>query len=363
MVIYFQLIKQDAKDALQHKIYLMMIRMTIFLIVMDIFSRADSSVDTIYFLINYFGNFMIFALNLVIPSLWLLYVYILMLHDEIKVRRLIYVLVALNCVNVVMVVVSQFEGWLYYIDSKNIYHRGPFFLFPVLITIGLVTLSYVVIIKNRKRMDIKQVFTLAFFAVLPCVGIILQVVFLGISLVLNCLVISLLLVFLNIQNNNIYTDYLTGVYNRKKFDKYLREKIRTSTENKTFSAIMLDMNNFKMINDTMGHNAGDSALTMSIKLLNSCLGANDFIARVGGDEFAIILDISDKNELEEIVQRINNCFKDYNETSNQPYELYFSMGYAVYNYHMSMKMEDFLKQLDLLMYENKKYKKYEIFKR
>ena len=120
---------------------------------------------------------------------------------------------------------------------------------------------------------------------------------------------------------------------------------------------MLDLNHFKSINDTFGHDVGDSALKVSTKLLKSCLRANDFIARFGGDEFCIVLDISKQTELEEVVQRINRCFALYNETSNLAYKLFFSMGYAVYDRHLYMKMEDFLKYLDLLMYESKQNKK------
>lgn len=67
---------------------------------------------------------------------------------------------------------------------------------------------------------------------------------------LNGVVLSSLIVFLNIQNQNMHIDYLTVVNNRKKLEIYLKEKISTITENKTFSAIMIDLNDFKSINDT-----------------------------------------------------------------------------------------------------------------
>ncbi|MDD3174714.1 MAG: diguanylate cyclase [Herbinix sp.] len=357
IIIYFQSLKQVEKDSLQYKIYMMMLKMTILLIVIDIFSRLDCKSNTLYLDLYYFGNFMIFFLNLVMPSLWLLYVYVQFIQEESKIKHIISFLVALNCVNAVMVVISQYFGWFYYFDSENIYHRGPIFLLPVAFIFVLIVFAYFLIIKNRKMIDKKHCITLAFFVVPPCTGIVLQVVFYGISIILNCLVFSLLLVFLNIQNYNLYTDYLTGVNNRKKLDIYLRDKIKTSADDKTFSAIMLDLDNFKNINDTWGHDVGDSALRMSIKLLNSCIRVDDFIARYGGDEFCIILDISNKNDLEIIVQRINNCFTEYNEASNQPYKLFCSIGYALYDYHSCMKMEEFLKQLDILMYENKQHKK------
>jgi diguanylate cyclase (GGDEF)-like protein len=170
---------------------------------------------------------------------------------------------------------------------------------------------------------------------------------------LNGVVLSLLIVFLNIQNQSLYTDFLTEVNNRKKLEMYMKEKISASTEDKTFSAILIDMDNFKYINDTFGHNVGDTALQIFAKLLNSCLRPNDFISRFGGDEFCIVLDISDITGLNEIINRINKRIIEYNESGVQPYKLGFSIGYAVYDYHSHMNVNDFQKQVDMLMYENK----------
>jgi diguanylate cyclase (GGDEF)-like protein len=333
-----------------------MIAMVIVLLIMDIFSRFDGKPDTFYYAINRFGNFMIFSLNLVMPSLWFLYVYNQVYHEESKMKRVFFYFIALNCINVIMVALSQLWGWFYYFDSNNIYHRGPLYCIPVIITGSLLIYIYYFIIKNRKRIDKNHYIALAYFLAPPCIGIIFQIIFYGISLILNCLVLSLLIVYLNIQNHNMYTDYLTGVYNRKKLDQYLKSRIEASTEDKTFSAIMIDLNNFKKINDTWGHDEGDKALRMATTLLGSCLREDDFIARFGGDEFCIILDVISQERLDEIVQRINHTFENYNATCNQPYTLSYSIGYALYDYHSKMKMEEFQKQLDMLLYDDKQCK-------
>jgi diguanylate cyclase (GGDEF)-like protein len=324
------------------------------MLVVDIFSRFDGKPGSIYPVINHLANFLIFLLNPILSSLWLLYAHYQVFHKERKTRQWLYLVYAINAVNVVMLVLSQFFGWFYYIDSDNIYHRGPLFWFPVSITVALILTAFVLIIANRKKIEKKHYFSLVFFAFPPFMCSILQFIFYGISLVLNSVVLSLLIVSFNIQDRSIYIDYLTGVNNRKKLEIYMKEKISTSTENKTFSAILIDMNNFKSINDTFGHAMGDDALETSVKLLKSCLRANDFIARFGGDEFYIILDISNRNDLEETVCRINNCFEKYNESSSKPYKLDFSMGYSVYDYLSRMKVEDFEKQIDMLMYKNKR---------
>ena len=139
---------------------------------------------------------------------------------------------------------------------------------------------------------------------------------------------------------------------------YLKTKVDLSSKKKTFSAIMIDLNDFKSINDIYGHGVGDDALRTSADLLKDCIRSKDFIARIGGDEFFIILDIDYRNRLEKIINRIKNSFLDFNKQGDKPYELSASMGYDVYEYDLGMGVEEFKIHLDHLMYEDKKrYKK------
>jgi diguanylate cyclase (GGDEF)-like protein len=304
-------------------------------------------------LINHTGNFLIFMLSPVMPSIWLLYAHCEVFQDEEKTRKFAMPLYGVIAVNFVLLVISQFTGWFYYIDSGNVYHRGPLFLMSAAITMALIVYAFVLITVNRKKIEKKHYFALVFFAIPPTAGIALQILFYGWSLMLNSLVLSLLMVFLNIQNHSIYTDYLTGVFNRKKLDAYLEERISSASEKKTFSAILLDMDHFKTINDTYGHESGDDALQLCVKLLRKSLRSKDFIARYGGDEFFIILETTEPSALEGIVSRIQDCIESYNDSGVQSYRLGFSIGYAVYDCHSGMQAEEFKNLLDKKMYEDK----------
>lgn len=217
--------------------------------------------------------------------------------------------------------------------------------------------ALIMVVENRNTIEKKKFFSLIFFPIPPSICVILQMFFYGLAVNLSSISISLLVVFINIQNHSMNIDYLTGAYNRKKLDIYMKEKINCCNGNKPFAAILIDMDNFKFINDTFGHIAGDNALETSVKLIKSCIRKTDFLARFGGDEFCIVLELEDINDLEATVFRINNSLKLYNLHSNNKYRLGFSMGYAVYDYNSHMNVEEFQKHIDMLMYEKKRKKK------
>ena len=86
-------------------------------------------------------------------------------------------------------------------------------------------------------------------------------------------------------------DGLTGLYNRKAFDLRVKKAFEAFYENKEpFSLVIFDVDNFKEINDNFGHVAGDKVLIKVAQCMQETFRKNDFIARFGGDEFAVIID-------------------------------------------------------------------------
>lgn len=344
-------------ESIQNKLYMGMLNVTIVMLVVDIFSRFDGNLGTFYPVINHIANFSVFLLSPILPSLWLLYVYYQLFQDERKLRNLMRLVVGLNIINVAFLTASQFNGWYYYIDSSNVYHRGMLFILCETITLVLIMTAFILTVLQGKRIEKKAYLALLFFPIPPLLAIGIQTFIYGISIMLNSVVLSLLILFLNVQNHNIHIDYLTGVYNRKKLQSYLQEKINRSTIDHTFSAILIDLDDFKYINDTFGHSTGDLVLETSAKLIKESLRSNDFIARFGGDEFCVVLDISDTTGLELFVTQLKTRVKAYNDSSHKPYKVELSMGYAIYDYKTHISVEDFQKKIDLLMYENKKRNK------
>ena len=119
---------------------------------------------------------------------------------------------------------------------------------------------------------------------------------------------------------------------------------------------MLDIDKFKEINDTYGHEMGDHALRAAAELLKKCMRTKDYVARYGGDEFCLVLEVYDLKSLEAAVKRINSYADALNASKEFPFKLSFSQGYAVYDFQSHMKADEFVNQVDLLMYENKNTK-------
>jgi len=162
IIIFLSSLKQDEKDSLQYKLYISMIYITFLMLILDILSRFDGNPGTLYPIINQFGNFLVFLLSPIIPSLWLLYVHDQVYQNKEKKRQILYLLVTLNMVNATMVIISQFFGWFYYIDVNNIYHRGPLYFTAASMTACQIFFAFVLIVKNRKKFDKKHFYTLAF---------------------------------------------------------------------------------------------------------------------------------------------------------------------------------------------------------
>ena len=243
--ICVQTLKDTEKRFLQQQLFLVLSLVTILMLIADMLSRFDGHPDSIYPALNHIGNFSVFLLNLLISSLWLLYTHYRIFHDENKIKHLLYILLVFNGINIALLILSQWWGLLYSIDSNNIYHRGPLFWYPVSITAVFAVASFILIVANRKRIEQIHFLSVLLFPIPPLVCMVLQIAFYGLSLMLNGVAFSLLILFVNMQNRSMNTDYLTGAYNRKKLETYMKEKISASTKNKSFSAILIDLDDFK----------------------------------------------------------------------------------------------------------------------
>lgn len=99
-------------------------------------------------------------------------------------------------------------------------------------------------------------------------------------------------------------DHLSQVNNRRSFDEKQKELFATLKDGWTHSLLILDIDNFKQVNDTFGHEAGDQFIVKFGNALKSCLRNSDFIARLGGDEFCVIFPYTPLDRAQELAERL-----------------------------------------------------------
>ncbi|AFB32031.1 MULTISPECIES: PleD family two-component system response regulator [spotted fever group] len=150
-------------------------------------------------------------------------------------------------------------------------------------------------------------------------------------------------------------DGLTGLFNRRYFDIHLKQMIeKANKESIKLYLLMCDIDNFKHINDTYGHQAGDKVLTIVSRILKNTLRVTDLIARFGGEEFTILLtdiDISKAIETAERV-RVKIEYMDFHiEDQIEPLKNTISIG--VTRYKKEESIESFIERADKAMYEAK----------
>ena len=113
-----------------------------------------------------------------------------------------------------------------------------------------------------------------------------------------------------IVQNEALTDPLTGMPNRRAFDLRLAEEVRRSARyNHIFTVLMVDLDDFKRINDTHGHIVGDTALREIARCLRRSVRDTDFMARFGGDEFVLILPETKTGDEGSIAQKLRQAAK------------------------------------------------------
>ncbi|RBP79572.1 GGDEF domain-containing protein [Marinomonas rhizomae] len=144
-------------------------------------------------------------------------------------------------------------------------------------------------------------------------------------------------------------DKLTGAFNRHKWDELIKDELALANRGHHFSLILLDVDHFKKINDTYGHDVGDNVLKLLVNTLRKRLREIDVLFRVGGEEFAVLVKDTNLEGAGMLAEQLRKKVEALNENGMPP----FTISLGVTDYQDSDDQSRIVKRADVLLYEAK----------
>lgn len=310
------------------------------------------------------GNFAALAFDVGMILFWFAYIEIWVKGDAADSDRkhgmsrsaMSWAIRILFIVHIVINVIGLRTGWFFYYDAAGAYHRGPYFNSHAVLMVIMTVMVEAYLFRYRHRLLPSAVPFLAVFPVAPFVFGMLQMTMPGLPLEFVGFTFSLSLLHFFVQNRDANTDFLTGVGNRRQLDVALESRVQRATSGIPFGGVMCDLDRFKQINDTYGHNQGDETLEAVADVLARSFRHNDMVARYGGDEFFVITEIRDPRVLQNAIGRVRANLDDLNGDDRLPFEVSISMGYGIFDPEVDGGVPGFRARLDEMLYEEKKAK-------
>lgn len=278
-------------------------------------------------------------------------IYLILMHIDRKTKGLHMILFwVLSVIEMVLLIVNLFEPIVFEIDSSNTYHRGDYYILFVILGFVLVFYGYTYYMIAKLRNPSLRYFPVMEFLAPVLIGNIVQMKIYGISLLPISFALAFAAITIALQNECIYIDKLTGVYNRYELDKILKR--RHYRRNEKLIAMMLDLNDFKSINDTYSHEEGDQALITFAKALMEVIGSEGLVIRFAGDEFIILIPVFKPVTIDDYKDRIHRKLDEYNDSSGKPYKLSAAIGGRLFDPHTE-STSGIVNEIDSMMYKDK----------
>lgn len=281
------------------------------------------------------------------------------LTDDVKAvddRRIMY---NVPCALLTVLTLASLRfHFIFYIDEMNCYQRGDLHVAQQLITIlyfvVALIFSIVSLITTKNVLKHYVCITMLGFTTIPLVGMVLQVIFPDAAIIWPMASFGLFIVFANLQNAQIAMDALTGLNNRSRLIKYIKERCDKYNPKEVLLCTVFDIDNFKSINDRYGHSEGDVAICQVASIVKktvSSLDGSHFIARYTGNGF-VVVSLANRDLSDQIITCFDKYLEELNDSKTNKYQLLVSQGHSKFEQY-EMTADDFLKAADDDMYKNK----------
>lgn len=309
----------------------------------------DARPGFIFHILQYISNTISSASSGIIGYCWCLFVEYHIHRNFERIKKKSRILAIPLIIATILIIINLLgTGIIFDISKENVYTRGPMnFILYIFVFVYYIESIYTV--HKAKYDSILVEFFPIYYFIIPCmIGTMIQGFFFGVSTIWLCVAIAFIIVYIEIQISISFIDDLSGLYNRKDMNHYLNKL--QSDKNRHVYGFMMDINDFKAINDTYGHLKGDRALIKFGKILQHSIDKDSVAIRMGGDEFVIFAKLKSDEEALALKKQIKYNVRQFNIKSKEPFHLSFSIGIAKFN---GKNTDAFLSAMDDSMYEAK----------
>ncbi|GHV96099.1 hypothetical protein AGMMS50293_24190 [Spirochaetia bacterium] len=351
ILISIDYLRKFNADTFQRKLLLTMLAAAFVSVIMDFISRMiaglpEPAVNNIMYLVI---SVFLVAQNCTY-YLGAVFIDYFAYGNTARSKKFIYIICGFLLLHIISVICNLPLGYYFSISENNIYTPGKLYLLRLLLSYAVILVIIIDISLASKHFKQSQAYLIVLFIIITGSGAALDIVFKAGSLTWPCFSAAILYIYFFIIQSDSKLDSLTGIGNRSSFNEFINKLSRQSAR-EDYSIVMIDLDRFKEINDTLGHLEGDNALRDMAAIIKGCIRHSDFAARYGGDEF--VLATKAENDIQRLMNRIQGAIDTQNQKKIRPYQIYMSFGYDVYITNSGQSIQDFITHIDALMYKHK----------
>ncbi len=314
------------------------------------------------------SNFLVFFINFIYMSLFSVFLWESVAGSDQKFPKRIFCIHLLSLTGIVLLIASQFLHFFYYFDAQNTYHRGSFYPVTQLLALLGIVLNFSLLIQFRKQLERSVFYAFLSYFILPLIATLVLLFHYGLSLQNLALVTSTQIMFfvdmLEVSQRleksqrdflrasfKAEHDAMTGLWNKPSGMRQISDYLSSMGPEDHATFVFIDIDDFKHINDTYGHAAGDYWITEVSQLLTDSCRKDDIVCRFGGDEFLVFFkNLTDQEVLTSKTLLFNRFLQL--KAAQQKQEVHCSLGICRI-YGAGHTLEECIECADRALYEAK----------
>lgn len=332
------------------KLFRRLILVTVYMLALEMLTWAfDRKPGQLNYYANYFFNALFAWSQLLVVAAWLCYFDYQLFTSFERLKRRYFYLQTMLLPTLLLAINVKFP-LLFTIDEDNVYQREPFLWLINVVAFGAYCYLCFLIWYNRELAKPQVTYFLTGLISLPFLGSVLQLFIYGVPIMWPTMSITLVLAYVYMETISTSRDYLTKLFSRQRVDNYIHYQIESRTP---FALILLDLNRFKAINDTYGHQTGDRALQLFSAALSTVADGSIAVGRYGGDEFIVVCRPLSTGELIDFKSRLDDELDSLMQKQHFPADIHYSLGYSEWDADSDLSFEQLFNTADRRLYADK----------